>query len=58
MRKAFLFYRQHTVVRKVRTVARVARRKHAVEHIDTGGDRFEYVFGRTDSHNVFRFRFG
>src|SRR6185436_12450105 len=33
-------------------VPRVARRQYAVEHVDSGGDRFDQILGRAHAHQV------
>src|SRR5438128_4740765 len=39
-------------------VAGVARRQHAVEHVDSGRDRLDDVLGRADAHEIARLVLG
>src|SRR5437660_1273256 len=45
---------QEAARREDMSVARVARWKDAIEHVDTARDRLDEIFGRADAHEVAR----
>ena len=47
-------YLDVAVTRVQPAVARIARRQHAVEHVDAVADRLDDVFRRADAHQVAR----